>query len=124
MRITVFGLSISSAWGNGHATLLRGLFRALYARGHSIDFFERNTEYYAAHRDAVDFPFVTLHLYDEWAAHVNMFRQSLSSADVGIVTSYCPDGAAACDLVMKGPSQMRRVFYDMDTPVTLDRFTR
>ncbi len=124
MRISVFGLSISSAWGNGHATLLRGLFKVLHAHGHSIDFFERNTEYYSAHRDATEFPFVNLHFYDEWASNLPLFRRCLKEADVGIVTSYCPDGAAACKLLLDEPSQLRRVFYDMDTPVTLERLKR
>ena len=51
MRFVVFGLTISSSWGNGHATPWRGLCRALAARGHDVTFFERDTPYYAAHRD-------------------------------------------------------------------------
>lgn len=120
MKIIIFGLSISSAWGNGHATLLRGLLRALNNRGHEIHFFERDTPYYAAHRDAASFPFVELHLYAEWNDVLAFARRELSSADVGIVTSYCGDGAAACNLVLDARLP-RAVFYDMDTPVTLSR---
>lgn len=118
MNIVIFGLSISSAWGNGHATLWRGLSRALHGRGHSIHFFERDTPYYAQHRDSLSFPFVDLHLYSDWAANLQESKEILRQADVGVVTSYCPDGIAACELVLSAGLE-RTVFYDMDTPVTL-----
>lgn len=123
MKIVVFGLSISSAWGNGHATLLRGLFRALHGRGHEVHFFERDVPYYASHRDATGFPFVHLHLYSDWADVLQTARRELSGADVGIVTSYCADGASASELVLE-TKLSRTVFYDMDTPVTLGRLDR
>jgi spore maturation protein CgeB len=37
-----------------------------------------------------------------------------------MVTSYCPDGVAAGDLVLATPRALR-AFYDLDTPVTLAR---
>ncbi len=120
MKIVVFGLSISSSWGNGHATLLRGLFRALHAEGHEVHFFERDVPYYASHRDSSSFPYVMLHLYADWLSVVDSARQHLQSADAAIITSYCPDARPASDLIldMQPP---RTVFYDMDTPVTLSR---
>ncbi len=123
MNIVIFGLSVSSAWGNGHATLWRGLLRALNRRGHEIHFFERDTPYYAAHRDAVSFPFAELHLYSDWADNLPRAQQQLSRADVGLVTSYCPDGIAACELALESGLD-RTVFYDMDTPVTLSRLEK
>ena len=66
MKIVVFGLTISSSWGNGHATLWRGLCRALAARGHDVIFFERDVSYYAAHRDAVSPAGCDLRLYSDW----------------------------------------------------------
>ena len=51
MRIVIFGLTVSSSWGNGHATLWRSLIRALDAKGHRVVFYERDVPYYAAHRD-------------------------------------------------------------------------
>ncbi|MDQ2773985.1 MAG: glycosyltransferase [Acidobacteriota bacterium] len=123
MKIVVFGLSISSAWGNGHATLLRGLFRALHGRGHQVHFFERDVPYYASHRDAASFPFVHLHLYSDWAATLPFAKMELAGADAAMVTSYCPDGAAASELILES-NIPRKVFYDMDTPVTLERFGR
>jgi spore maturation protein CgeB len=123
MNIVIFGLSVSSAWGNGHATLLRGLFRALYRYGHEIHFFERDTPYYAAHRDASSLPFAHLHLYSDWNENVDLARQILSTADVGMVTSYCSDGIQASHLVLDS-KLFRKVFYDMDTPVTIGRLDR
>jgi spore maturation protein CgeB len=123
MNIVIFGLSISSAWGNGHATLLRGLFRALHDQGHSVDFFERDTPYYAAHRDVTSVPFARLHLYADWSQNVAAAKAALSRADVGMVTSYCPDGVAASALILEA-NLPRTIFYDMDAPVTLNRLAR
>lgn len=119
MKIVIFGLTISSSWGNGHATLLRGLFKALVARGHTIVFFERDVPYYAAHRDMVEFPGVELHLYSDWSSVRSVAMNALRDADAGIVTSYCPDGIAATDLLLDSSVSLR-VLYDLDTPVTLD----
>lgn len=120
MKIVIFGLSVSSAWGNGHATLLRGLFRALAARGHQVHFFERDLPYYAAHRDAASLPFAHVHFYSDWSENLARATGELRDADVGMITSYCPDGAAACELVLES-ALPRTVFYDLDTPVTLHR---
>jgi spore maturation protein CgeB len=120
MKLVVFGLSISSSWGNGHATVWRGLCRALGARGHVVEFFERDVPYYATHRDRTEVPGARLHLYADWDSVVPRARAALSGADAAMVTSYCPDGLAATDLVLSSPVP-RRVFYDLDTPVTLGR---
>ena len=99
MKIVVFGLTISSSWGNGHATLWRGLCRALAARGHRVVFFERDVPYYAGyHRDLHEVPGGTLHKFDDSASVRPLAEQELAGADVGLVSSYCPDGRAACDL--------------------------
>ena len=119
MLLVFFGLTISSSWGNGHATLLRGLFRALVGRGHRVVFFERDVPYYAAHRDVTEMPGVELRLYADWREVRADAARALAAADVGVVTSYCPDGVAASELVLSSQAP-RRVFYDLDTPVTLD----
>src|SRR5690242_378291 len=119
MKIVFFGLTISSSWGNGHATLLRGLFKALTARGHRIVFFERDVPYYAAHRDLVESRGVELHLYREWPEVVAAARKAIAATDVALVTSYCPDGITATQLVCDSNVDLR-VFYDLDTPVTLE----
>jgi spore maturation protein CgeB len=119
MKLVFFGLTISSAWGNGHATLLRGLFKALTARGHEIVFFERDVPYYAWQRDFVESPGIELHLYSEWSDVVAFARRAVAEADVAVVTSYCPDGIVATDLLADANVNLK-VFYDLDTPVTLE----
>jgi spore maturation protein CgeB len=120
MKLVVFGLSISSSWGNGHATLWRGLVDALSALRHRVVFFERDLPYYAEHRDLPEIPGGRLVLYPDWAAVAWQAARELNDADVAIVTSYCPDGIDAGELVL-GATGVARVFYDLDTPVTLSR---
>jgi spore maturation protein CgeB len=118
MKLVVFGLTISSSWGNGHATLWRGLCNALIRRGHEVVFFERDVPYYAATRDLWELPGGRLHLYPDWADAIPTARLELRDADVGMITSYCADALAAAELL--GDSRALRTFYDLDTPVTLD----
>jgi spore maturation protein CgeB len=120
MNIVVFGLTISSSWGNGHATLWRGLCAALHRQGHRVIFFERNTDYYAANRDLSSLPGGELIIYDEWDTVRPKAIAALGSADAAIVTSYCPDGVAAGDLMLH-ENRGINVFYDLDTPITLAR---
>lgn len=119
MKLVVFGLTVSSSWGNGHATLWRGLIRALAGLGWDVVFFERDAPYYAAHRDLVRPTGGELILYPDWEAVRSRAAAEVREADVAMVTSYCPDGRAACALVTEAAAL--GVFYDMDTPVTLAR---
>ena len=123
MKVVIFGLTISSAWANGHATLWRGLCRALHAIGHDVVFFERDVQYYAQHRDMPDADWCRIVFYREWTDVAASVRDELSGADVGIVTSYCPDGPAASRAVL-GSAVARRVYYDLDSPVTLACLSR
>jgi spore maturation protein CgeB len=120
MNIVVFGLTISSSWGNGHATLWRGLCAALKQQGHRVVFFERNAEYYALNRDLFDLPGGKLVIYDDWKDVRFAAKAELAQADAAIVTSYCPDAIAASELMLS-ESRGVNVFYDLDTPVTLAR---
>lgn len=121
MKLVIFGLTVSSSWGNGHATLWRGLCRALARRGHDVVFFERDVPYYARYRDMNELPGGGhLVLYSDWEEILPAARRHLAEADAGMVTSYCPDGVAATELLVESPVGLR-VFYDLDTPVTLDR---
>ncbi|HKT47935.1 MAG TPA: glycosyltransferase [Candidatus Acidoferrales bacterium] len=122
MKLVVFGLSISSSWGNGHATVLRGLFRALAAQSHQVTFFEKDVPYYASHRDLTHLLGLKLDLYSDWRTARPKAEAALEDADVAMVTSYCPDGIAATELVLQ--SRGATVFYDLDTPVTLARLAR
>lgn len=117
MKIVIFGLTLSSSWGNGHATLWRGLCRALGRLGHEVVFFERDVPYYAAHRDLVSLDQGRLELFGSWEDVRPRAQRELADADVGLITSYCPDAAGAAELLLA--SGALRVFYDLDTPVTL-----
>jgi spore maturation protein CgeB len=119
MKLLIFGLTITSSWGNGHATLWRGLCRALIRRGHQVTFFERDVPYYASNRDLHELPGGSLHLYSDWDEIRSVANRELADADVAIVTSYCVDGVEASELVLSSAVPLR-VFYDLDTPVTLD----
>jgi spore maturation protein CgeB len=124
MKLVVFGLTVSSSWGNGHATLWRGLLRALAKRGHEVVFFERDTPYYADNRDLHELPGGgELVLYPDWEAIRHRAVDEIADADVAMVTSYCPDGLAATAAVLDAGRALR-VFYDLDTPVTLSRLAR
>ena len=118
MKFVIFGLTVSSAWANGHATPWRALLRALQRQGHATTFFERDVDYYARHRDLAAPDFCDLVLYSEWSDIQARAENIMREADVAIVTSYCPDGLAACRLMLDTPGPLH-VFYDMDTPVTL-----
>src|SRR5579884_381841 len=118
MHFVIFGLTVSSSWGNGHATTWRGLLKALHRAGHRVTFFERDVPYYAARRDLPHPEFCELVLYEDWADALPRARRRLPEADVAMVTSYCADGLAAGDLVLDSGAPLR-VFYDIDTPVTL-----
>jgi spore maturation protein CgeB len=119
MKLVVFGLTVSSSWGNGHATLWRGLIRALERRGHEVVFFERDVPYYAEHRDLTDLGEAGLVLYPDWDSVRLKALGHLLDADVAMVTSYCPDARPAADLIAEQGHVS--VFYDLDTPVTLAR---
>jgi spore maturation protein CgeB len=124
MKLVVFGLTVSSSWGNGHATLWRGLIRALSRRGHDVVFFERDVPYYAGeHRDLHALSEGTLELFGSWKDIRETARQHVVSADAAMITSYCPDALDAAELVL-GSSCGVRVFYDLDTAVTLERYRR
>jgi spore maturation protein CgeB len=120
VKLVVFGLTISTSWGNGHATLWRGLAAALARLGHSITFFERDLPFYAPHRDVFEVPGGQLRLYHDWEDALPQARGALAECDVAMVTSYCPDGIAAGELVASSRAPLK-VFYDMDTPVTVER---
>ncbi|WP_437502532.1 CgeB family protein [Sorangium sp. So ce1099] len=120
MRIVIFGLTISSSWGNGHATLWRGVISALGRAGHRVTFFERDAPYYAAHRDLLSLSHGNeLRIYSSFEEVLPEARRAIREADAAMVTSYCPDGGPATDVVLE--SRGLKVFYDLDTPVTLDR---
>jgi spore maturation protein CgeB len=120
MHFLVFGLCVSSSWGNGHATLWRGLIKALVRRGHTLTFYEKDAPYYASTRDGWEPPFgADLSIYEHFEDIRDEANRKLQHTDLAIVTSYCPDGSAASALVLDSRASIK-AFYDLDTPVTLD----
>ena len=120
MKLVIFGLTVSSSWGNGHATLWRGLCNALARQGHEVTFFEKDVPYYANHRDLAWPEHYKLILYPLWQEVSSFADRAIDGSDVAVVTSYCPDSASASDLVLG--STAIKVFYDLDTAVTLENF--
>jgi spore maturation protein CgeB len=120
VKIVIFGLTISSSWGNGHATLWRGLCKNLIRLGHDVVFFERDVPYYAGTRDFFELPGGRLELYGCWEDIRPKACFEAGDADAVIVTSYCPDAVEASGLILNCSAAVR-VFYDLDTPVTLAR---
>ncbi len=117
MRLVVLGLSLSSSWGNGHATTYRALLRALETRGHEVLFLERDQPWYAAHRDLPAPGFCELRFYHR-RADLDRFAREFAAADAVIIGSFVPDGVA---VIANVAPRVRRLlcFYDIDTPVTM-----
>jgi spore maturation protein CgeB len=112
-RLVVFGLSLSSSWGNGHAIPLRGLCRELAARDWQITFFERDVEWYRSNRDVVHADYCDLVFYDDWPDA----EAAVRAADAVLVGSYVPDGSRIVDWLAGTGRPL--FFYDIDTPITL-----
>ena len=118
MKITIFGLSITSSWGNGHATTFRALCQALHRRGHRIVFFEHNLEWYQNNRDLPHPPYCEVKVFENWDEILPMVRKELRDSDVAMVGSYFPDGIAAVEEVLSS-NVPAKAFYDIDTPITV-----
>jgi len=123
LSIVVLGLSITSAWGNGHATTYRALLRALARRGHDILFLERDRPWYAAHRDQPRPPFCRTLLYGSLDQLELDFARPVRQADLVVVGSYVPDGVDVARFVL-ATAQGITAFYDIDTRVTLDKLAK
>jgi spore maturation protein CgeB len=115
-RLVFFGLSLSSSWGNGHASTYRALLAALAARGHEVLFLERDQPWYAEHRDLGAPDFCRLAFYHS-LREVERWRGEIANADAVIVGSYVPEGVPLARWVQR--SAALSAFYDIDTPVTL-----
>ena len=123
LNVVFVGLTLSSSWGNGHATTYRALLRGLAERGHAVAFLERDVPWYAANRDLTDPDFCRLVLYDGPEALAHRHAATLRAADAVIVGSYVPDGAAVIAEVL-ALARGAVSFYDLDTPVTLAALER
>ena len=120
MRIAFLGLSITSSWGNGHATNYRALVSALSERGHDVLFLERERPWYAAHRDLPAPPWGRTELYESLDDLRERFEDVVESADLVVVGSYVPEGVAVADWVTDRARGLT-AFWDIDTPVTVTK---
>jgi spore maturation protein CgeB len=123
MKIVILGLSITSSWGNGHATTYRGLVQELVARGHDVLFLERDVPWYAANRDLPNPPYGCTKLYSSLDELKDSYTQEVREADFVMVGSYVPEGVAVGEWVTT-TAQGVTAFYDIDTPVTLAKLER
>lgn len=122
MKLVVLGLSLSSSWGNGHATTFRALLSAFAARGHEVLFLERDVPWYARHRDLPCPDFCDLRYYAS-LAELDRWAGEIAGADAVMVGSFVPDGVAVGRMVQQTARGVA-CFYDIDTPVTLARLAR
>lgn len=118
LRFVVLGLSVTSSWGNGHATTYRGLLRELATRGHDVLFLERDVPWYAENRDMPEPPFCRTELYTTIPDLKDRFAADVRDADIVIVGSYVPEGVDVGRWVVD-TAQGVTAFYDIDTPVTM-----
>jgi spore maturation protein CgeB len=123
LRVVFIGLSITSSWGNGHATNYRALVRELDGRGHDVLFCERDVPWYAAHRDLPQPPWGRLCLYGSLSDLRERTAAALAAADLVVQGSYVPDGVDVADFVLARAGGVT-AFYDIDTPVTLEKLAR
>jgi nucleoside-diphosphate-sugar epimerase/spore maturation protein CgeB len=122
MKLVVLGLSLSSSWGNGHATTYRALLKSFADRGHEILFLERDVPWYRDNRDCAKPDYCRLNFYRA-VEELAKWRREIESADAVIVGSYVPDGVEVGRFVQKHARGVT-AFYDIDTPVTLAKLER
>ncbi len=123
MKIVILGLSITSSWGNGHATTYRSLVRELVGRGHEVLFLERDQPWYAANRDMPNPPFGRTEIYRSVSELKQRFAEEIDGAHCVIVGSFVPEGKTIGDWVT-GAACGVTAFYDIDTPITLEKIAR
>ena len=117
-KYVFLGLSITSTWGNGHATTFRALLKALAAQGHQLTFLERDVPWYAGHREFSSLPYCRVALYSSLEELKDRFTELVRQADAVVVGSYVPDGISVGRWVQQNAAGVA-VFYDIDTPVTI-----
>lgn len=123
LDIVILGLSITSSWGNGHATTYRGLVKELTKQGHRVQFLERDVPWYAENRDLPNPDFVDTRLYRSREQLIDEHAKRIRNADAVIVGSYVPEGIEIGQLVTQEARGVT-AFYDIDTPVTLANLHR
>lgn len=123
LDITILGLSITSSWGNGHATTFRGLVKELNKRGHKVTFMERDVPWYASNCDLPKPSFCKTVLYNDLKELKERYNKFIQEADLVMVGSYVPEGVSV-GLFVTEIAEGITAFYDIDTPVTLAKIER
>ena len=119
MKMVFLGLSITSSWGNGHATTYRALIKGLRQRGHDVLFLERDVPWYAENRDLPEPPYCRARLYHR-VPDLSWYAEEIRDASLVVVGSYVPDGIEVIDYVLR-TARGCTAFYDIDTPITLSQ---
>jgi spore maturation protein CgeB len=122
VKVVFLGLSITSSWGNGHATNYRALVREFSARGHEVLFLERDVPWYAAQRDLPAPPWGRTELYGS-LEELERHGDAVAAADLVVIGSYVPEGVAVAEWALARAGGAV-AFYDIDTPVTLGKLRR
>jgi spore maturation protein CgeB len=120
LDIVILGLSITSSWGNGHATTYRSLIKGLHLRGHRVTFLEKDVPWYANQRDMTASPFCQIYLYPSFDELKEKYTTIIEEADCVIVGSYVPEGVKIGNWVQHFAKNVT-AFYDIDTPITLTK---
>lgn len=120
LNIVIIGLSITSSWGNGHATTYRSLIKGLHKRGHQVLFLEKDVPWYSIQRDIQNFPFCKVELYKTETELFSEYKNKVADADCVIIGSFVHNGVEAAQWMQKTARGIK-VFYDIDTPVTLSK---
>jgi len=123
LKTVILGLSITSSWGNGHATTYRALVKALTERGHEVLFLERDVPWYACNRDLSLGRYGRIEIYYSFPELRSRFGREVREADLVIVGSYIPEGIRIGEWVIETARGVP-AFYDIDTPITLSNLKR
>lgn len=118
LKIVILGLSLSSSWGNGHATTFRSLVKGLHKEGHKVWFLERDVPWYANNRDLQNSTHAEMLFYNNINELKIKYSNLIASADFVMVGSYVPEGVAVGKLATEIADGIV-AFYDIDTPVTM-----
>jgi len=120
MKVIICGLSITSSWGNGHTVTFRALARALTRRGHALLFLERDTPWYGSFRDDLDQKELgSIKLYKNLPELRRSYTEAVQTADCVVLGSFVPEGVRVARWILANARHAVRIFYDLDTPVTL-----
>ncbi len=101
VKIVFLGLSITSSWGNGHATTYRGLDSRFAERGHEVLVSGERCSVVRGQSRPAHPPYGKAELYGSSEELKDQFRQRDRRADLTMVGSYVPEGVAVGEWVLR-----------------------